>query len=309
MSTLKAAVIGVGYLGRFHAQKYAAIEDVDLYGVVDPNEENREKVAQELKCKSFSSLEPILDQVDLVSISSATKSHYELAKTCLEKRIHVLVEKPITSSADEAEELVELAKKNKRVLQVGHIERFNPVFNEALRHLDKPYYIDCRRIAPFKPRGVDVNVIYDLMIHDLDLVIAILGEVPRVEWVWSKSMVTQEADLVRVRLSANEGRTTIDIDSHRYAPMTQREMFLSQEGKEIHLDFANLKLSVAKVIGRYPDAASPIELHEADIAKTDPLMLEISDFVESVKEGRTPRVSGQDGLAALRLAEEICGRL
>ncbi len=298
---IRTGTIGVGYLGRFHAQKHKALGG--LVGIYDSNTEVSQNVSEELDVKSFESITELLDSVDAVSIASATQSHYEVAKLAIQSGKHVLIEKPITESVGDAEELVALANQNKVLIQVGHIERFNPVFKAGAKLIQKPEYIECRRIAPFKPRGVDVNVILDLMIHDLDLVLSLTEGKPEILDVWSRSIVTQDIDLVRARLRI--GETIVELDSHRFAPMTERRMFLSQHGCEVHINMGEFKLEVADVKGRYPDSQSPVVLREENFEKTDALYDEVQSFIQSIETNVEPVVSGQDGLNALQLAQEI----
>ena len=178
MSKLRAAVVGVGYLGRFHAQKYKAIADVDLVAVCDASAARAAEVAQELECAAETDYRNLIGKVDLVTVASSTPTHYEIAKTFLENGIHVNVEKPITTTSQQGEELCSLAEKNGLKLQVGHVERFNPAFEAAHKKMMVPWFIECHRLAPFKPRGVDVNVVLDLMIHDLDVILSLVDSEP-----------------------------------------------------------------------------------------------------------------------------------
>ena len=167
---LKTAVIGVGYLGRFHAQKYAMLPGSELVSVVDIDPEQGQKVADELEVSFFLDFHEVLDQVDAVSIVVPTVHHYEMAKAFMEKNIHVLLEKPFAATIEEAKELEQLSRDKNVCLQIGHLERFNPVFTEFQQLIGEPKFIENIRIAPFPKRGTDVDVILDLMIHDIDLV-------------------------------------------------------------------------------------------------------------------------------------------
>src|SRR6185312_1737816 len=175
MEKIRAAVIGVGYLGRFHAQKYAQIPGCELIAVVDSCEEVRDRVATEVSARSVGGYHELLGAVDAVSVVTPTPGHFAIARDFLSAGAHVLVEKPITETAPEARELIELAARQGRVLQVGHLERFNSAILAAEPHLRSPRFIECHRLAPYKERGTDVNVVLDLMIHDIDIVQTIVG--------------------------------------------------------------------------------------------------------------------------------------
>ena len=174
MSGLRAAVIGVGYLGRFHAQKYRDHAGVTLAGVADASPERAGEVAQEVGCPAFADYRELFGKVDLVSVVVPTQYHHEVAKACLEQGIHVLLEKPITQTVAEADELIQIAAERRLVLQVGHLERFNPAVRALQGVLLNPLFIESHRLAPFKPRGTDVNVVLDLMIHDIDILLSLV---------------------------------------------------------------------------------------------------------------------------------------
>ena len=194
---LKTAVIGVGYLGRFHAQKFASLPESELIGVVDINPEQGQKVSDELDVPFYLNFEEVINKVDAVSIAVPTVHHYKSAKTFLANGVHVLLEKPFAETIEEAEELAQLSSDNNVSLQIGHLERFNPVFAEFQQLIDQPKFIENIRIAPFPKRGTDVDVILDLMIHDIDLVLAAVGEFPEtVEAVSYTHLTLPTSDLV-----------------------------------------------------------------------------------------------------------------
>ena len=175
MKKVRAAVIGVGYLGRFHAQKYAQLEECELIAVVDARPEPREAVAAEVGAQALADYRSLLGRIDAVSIVTPTAAHYLIAREFLESGAHVLVEKPITETPEQARELIALAARHGRILQVGHLERFNSAILGAEEHLRAPRFIECHRLAPYKERGTDVSVVLDLMIHDIDIVQTLVG--------------------------------------------------------------------------------------------------------------------------------------
>ena len=204
-ATLRAAVVGVGYLGRFHAQKYAAIDGVQLVAVADPGEAARQNVARETGCRAEADWRALLGKVDLVSIATPTPYHYEVAKAFLEAGAHVLVEKPITTTVAEAKDLIAVAAANGRLLQVGHLERFNPAVLALDGLLTRPRFLESHRLAPFKARGTDVSVVLDLMIHDIDLVQHLVGQ-PLVEVSAVGAQVfSDDLDIANARLTFADG--------------------------------------------------------------------------------------------------------
>ncbi|HMB74670.1 MAG TPA: Gfo/Idh/MocA family oxidoreductase, partial [Gammaproteobacteria bacterium] len=178
MSRTRVAVVGVGYLGRYHAQKYAKSDKAELVGVCDLNETAGRAVADEISCDFYAARDQLVGKVDAVSIAATTSAHHELSKFFLERGVHVLVEKPMTVTSAEAAELAELASSRNLKLQVGHIERFNPALKSAREGLDRPSFIECHRLAPFTTRGADVDVVLDLMIHDLDVILSLVDAKP-----------------------------------------------------------------------------------------------------------------------------------
>ncbi|MGH8258819.1 MAG: Gfo/Idh/MocA family protein, partial [Steroidobacteraceae bacterium] len=170
MKKIRAAVVGVGYLGRFHAQKYAQLPDCELVAVIDTSPETRGRVAAELGTRAVADHRTLLGEVDAVSVVTPTPAHFPIARDLLAAGAHVLVEKPITETPDQARELIRLARERERVLQVGHLERFNATILAAEPHLRTPRFIECHRLAPYRERGTDVNVVLDLMIHDIDII-------------------------------------------------------------------------------------------------------------------------------------------
>src|SRR4029077_13773611 len=200
MQKIRAAVIGVGYLGRFHAQKYAQLADCALLGVVDSQADTAASVAAELQVPKLHDYRELLGKVDAVSVVTPTPTHYDIARAFLESGAHVLVEKPITETAAQAQELISVARRTQRVLQVGHLERFNPAIVAAEPLLRDPGFIECQRMAPYRERGTDVNVVLDLMIHDIDLVQMIVGsEVATLDAIGT-AVFSTEIDIANARL-------------------------------------------------------------------------------------------------------------
>jgi predicted dehydrogenase len=304
---MKFGVVGVGYLGRFHAQKYFALAPTEFVGVLDSNLVAAEAVAKETSSKVFSDLKDFCKNIDAASIATSTKGHFEVAKFLLENGKSVLVEKPITETVAQAEELCHLAQKNGALLQVGHIERFNPVFVEGLKHIQSPRFIEARRAAPLRSRGADVDVVLDLMIHDIDLVTSIVRSPVVVDQVWGCSVVSEQLDQVRARLKFANG-VVADILADRTSPVVERTFRVTQAGSHLFMDLGNLKISKSEFLGRFPKSVEPVKSSEISIEKSDALQNEVASFISAVKGKHPVAVSGQEGLQALVLATEISQR-
>jgi len=305
---LKTAVIGVGYLGRFHAQKYAALAEADLIGVVDVDPEQGQKVADELGVPFHADFREVLDQVDAVSIVVPTVHHYKTGKAFMEKGIHVLLEKPFAATIEEAEELEQLSRDKNLCLQIGHLERFNPVFTEFQQLIDRPKFIENIRIAPFPKRGTDVDVILDLMIHDIDLVLAVVGEYPESVEGTGVNIITSTADLANARLRFPSG-CIADLTASRVSDKAERKMRIFQNGLYLSLDYGKgqaRKLQVDSDAVPDPETLKP-EVFQLE--KGDALLAEIESFLSAVREGKKTQVTGQDGLNAMRVAWQIKDQL
>ena len=301
---LKTAVIGVGYLGRFHAQKYSGITDSELIGVVDVDPESAQNIADELEVPFYTDYHEVLDKADAVSIVVPTVLHYETAKAFLKNGVHVLLEKPFAANIGEAEELEQLSRDMNVRLQIGHLERFNPVFTEFQQLIDQPKFIENIRIAPFPKRGTDVDVILDLMIHDIDLVMAVVGEYPESVEGTGVNIITSTTDLANARLRFPSG-CIADLTASRVSDKAERKMRIFQSGLYLSLDYGTgqaRKLQVDPEVIPDPDTLRP---ESYQLEKGDALLAEIESFISVVREGKKPKVTGQDGLNAMRVAWQI----
>ncbi len=303
-SPLRCAVVGVGYLGRFHAQKYRVLPEVELVGVCDIQRELSKKVADELQVSSFLNYQDLVGKVEAVTVASSTQTHYEIAKYFLENGIHVHVEKPMTATSQQGEHLCQRAEQNGLVLQVGHIERFNPAFLAARDKLNRPLFMECHRLAPFKPRGNDVSVVLDLMIHDLDVILSLVrSEVVGVSAIGAK-VLTSEIDIANARLEFNSGAIA-NITASRVSQKAERKFRVFQGQQYLSLDFGLGEISLLTKNESREAHESPIQIQTWNLEKGDALLAETKAFVEAVKQNKPPVVSGRDGLVALRLAEQI----
>ena len=304
--SLKTAVVGVGHLGRFHAQKHKMISDVELLGVCDAHPEQAEKVARELGVKAYFNTQDLLkDGVEAVTVAASTPAHYELVKQFLSHGVHVLVEKPIASTSRQAEELCDLADQKGLKLQVGHVERFNPAFTSAREKIGRPRFVECHRLAPFKVRSTEVDVVLDLMIHDLDVVLSLLksSEVTSVSAVGTP-VLTKTLDLANVRLEFDCGAVA-NLTASRVSQNTQRKFRVFQEDRYVSIDFAAGVVNILTKTGDWTDGNLPLDHEEFNLEKGDALLAETKSFVEAVRDGTPVPVSGRDGLRALHLAERI----
>ncbi len=307
---LKAAVIGVGYLGRFHAQKYQSNPYVDLVGVVDTDAKAAAKVAAEVQSRAYTDYKELLSQVDLVSIVVPTKYHYAVAKDCFNAGCHVLLEKPVTQTVAEAEELILLADSKGLVFQVGHLERFNPAVMALKGVLNNPQFIESHRLSPFKPRGTDVNVVLDLMIHDIDILLSLVSHPLKTVNSVGVPVLSEEVDIANARLQFENG-CVANVTASRASREAMRKIRIFQQDAYISIDYQSRKISIYKkkkglsLIPGLPNVA----VEERSFDQGDPLKDEINAFVTAVREGTPPVVSGEDGKRALEVAIQITGKL
>jgi len=302
---IRTAVIGVGYLGRFHAQKYAGLPNSQLVGVADPSAAARAAVGAELKVAAHEDYRELLGKVDAVSIVTPTPSHFEVAKAFLEAGASVLVEKPMTVTIAEGEGLIEIAARLKRTLQVGHLERFNAAVLAVQPTLTVPRFIESARLAPFKHRGTDVDVVLDLMIHDIDLILSIVrSPVVSVDAIGS-SVFSKEIDIANARLRFANG-CVANATASRVSLKTERKLRLFQDDAYLSLDLQQKILTVIrKGTGVGPDGMPQVAIDENTYEQGDALKSEIEAFLDAVASGGPPPVSGEDGLLALRTAVSI----
>jgi predicted dehydrogenase len=308
-SKIRTAVVGVGYLGKFHAEKYATLEDANLTAVVDVDLEKAEKTASVLGTKAYACHREILDLVDAVSISVPTYAHFEVARDFLEKGVHILLEKPITTTLEEADELIAIARKTGAVLQVGHLERFNPVIVELNSVLTTPRFIESTRIAPFKPRGTDVNVVLDLMIHDIDIIQDIVrSPIIRIDSIGAP-VFTNEEDIANARIQFENG-CVANVTASRISFKSERRMRIFQPDAYIILDFQDKKISVfRKGEGEMSPGVPNVTIDKRDLGHEDVLRAEIESFLRAVAGNEQPVVTGEDGRRALKTALMINNKI
>ncbi len=309
MSKLKTAVIGVGYLGKFHADKYAAHEDCDLIAVVDANADTAKEIADKHGVQALTDYKELLGKVDAVSIAAPTTLHHEIARDFIENGSHVLIEKPITVTVDEADDLIELALANDRLIQVGHLERFNAALLDIGDALETPTFIESHRLAPFNPRATDVNVVLDLMIHDIDIILEIVKSDIKEMRVSGTQVLTNSTDIANARLEFENG-CVANITASRVSAKTERKLRIFQHNAYISVDFHNRVLSIYKKGDREIHPGIPeIVSEESTYENNDALNLEIVAFIDSIKNGTPIIVSGENGRRALDTAIKISALL
>lgn len=309
---LKTAVVGVGHLGRFHAQKHKMIEDVELVGVCDASRETADKISRELGVDAFFDPKQLIGKVDAVTVAASTNAHYELVKMFLENKIHVLVEKPITTNSKQGEELCQIAEKHGLKFQVGHVERFNPALQAARAKIGKPLFIEVHRLAPFTVRSTEVDVVIDLMIHDLDVILSMVGSEPTTVSSVGTPVLTQKLDIANARIEFENGAVA-NVTASRISQKRERKFRLFQENQYLSCDFQTGEVNLFTKTGPWNpemgaslDAGSiPIEHESFNMEKGDALFEETKSFIAAIRDNSDVGVSGRDGLKALRLAEKI----
>ncbi len=301
---LKVGVIGVGYLGRFHAQKYAGLPETELMGVADLNRERAETVARELNTRAYQDYRELLPLVSALSVAVPTSAHFAVVRDALMAGCQVLVEKPLTVTVAEADDLVALARERGRILMVGHLERFNSAMEELKRRVSRPRFIESHRLGFFKERGTDVDVVLDLMIHDLDHVLNLVPSEVREIRAAGISVLTDQVDLANARLEFADG-CIANLTASRMSFKSMRKFRLFQSDAYLAVDFENRELTAAfrkeGALGPLPGVA----LETKRYPQEDILLKEIVAFGEAVRNGKEPPISGQAGRAALALALEI----
>ena len=309
MEKVRAAVIGAGYFGRFHAEKYARLKDASIVAVADRLDARAAELARAYKTEAVADYRDLFGKVDAVSVVVPTPAHFEVAMAFLDHGVDVLLEKPMTESVSQADELIARAESAGRILQIGHLQRFSSAIMALDGVINRPVFIECNRIAPFKPRGAEVNVILDLMIHDIDLIQAIAGSpVAQVDAVGTP-VLTGEADIANVRLHFQSG-CSANVTASRVSLKNERKMRIFQPDAYFSVDFVARKLAILrKGEGEMFPGVPRIVREERSFEDGDELEREIAAFVHAVKTRTPPPVSGRDGRRALETAIMITDSL
>jgi predicted dehydrogenase len=305
MSQLRTAVVGVGYLGRFHAQKYQQVAGSTLVGVVDAHAETAARVGAELQVEFLTDYHLLLGRVDAVSIAVPTPLHFQVAHDFLDQGVHVLVEKPVTTTVAEAQALIDLAARRKCVLQVGHLERFNPAIVAAAGIMKTPRFVESHRLAPFKQRGTDVSVVLDLMIHDIDLIQELVGSPITSIDASGSAIFSNDLDIANARIRFANG-CVANTTASRVSLKQERKMRLFQDDAYLSIDLQQKILTVIRKKGDAPvESPAQVAIEEQSFDQGDALLDEITAFLRAIRDGTPPVVTGEHGKRALETAMRI----
>jgi len=305
MKKIRVGVIGVGYLGKFHAEKYARMEDVDLVGVVDLNEKEARHVAGEVGTKAYADYKDLFGIVDAVSIVVPTPAHFAVSKDFLENGIDVLIEKPMTTTLNDADELIQFAESQGLIVQVGHLERFNPAVVALRDIVNSPRFIEAHRLSIYKERCTDVSVVLDLMIHDIDIILSFVGHQVKNIHAAGIPVVSGHTDIANARVEFENG-SVANITASRISTKNERKIRLFQKDAYVSVDFANQEITVIQKGNKDNNALIPgMEIKQLCFAKTDALEDELKSFIQAVMRREFPKVTGQMGRDALKVALNI----
>ena len=297
-SKIRVGVIGLGYLGKFHFEKYLLNKSINLTSIVDIDKKNLDSVNLENIYKS-TSFKNIIEEVDAVSIVTPTITHFSIAKFFLENKVHVLLEKPMTESVSEARKLISIAKKNRCILQIGHLEQFNPAIRKLRSQLSAPEFIEVHRLCKFNPRATDVDVILDLMIHDIDIVLSLIDKDIKKISVSGKKVITNLIDIANVRIEF-EDNVVANLTASRISMKNERKMRIFLKNEYYSVDFINNELK--KLI---KNKNNSFKTTNHQFKKSDSLNEEIKNFIKACYGRERPMTSGECGLKALIIAKKI----
>ena len=305
MKKIRVGVVGVGYLGKFHAEKYSQMSTVDLVGVVDTNPSKAQEIANQVDASAFTRYDQLFGNVDAVSIAVPTPMHYAIGHDFLNHDVDVLIEKPMTTSIAEADELIETAEARGLILQVGHLERFNPAAVALDGIITRPLFIEAHRLSLYKDRNIDVSVVLDLMIHDIDLILNFVqAEVESIHAAGAP-VICEHVDIANVRLEFENG-CVANVTASRISAKNERKIRIFQRDTYISVDFANHEIVV---IGQSENARDPLipgmDIKQLSFSKTDALEEELAAFIAAVSSRQAPQVSGRAGRRALTIALDI----
>jgi len=324
MKTIRTAVIGVGHMGKEHARVYHNMPDVELVGIAELDEKRGKKVARKCRTQLYADYRDLMGKVDAVSIAVPTSHHYSVAKDFIERGVAVLVEKPMTKSVAEAEELVELARRKGVIVQVGHIERFNPALVAIQNRLKAPKFIECHRLSPFSFRSADIGVVFDLMIHDIDIILHLMqSEIKRIDAAGA-SVISRHEDVANARILFRNG-CVANVTASRVSLKTMRKIRIFEKDCYISIDCLDRKATVIRKSPKLTVESIDVEKIDAstiadlkgflfgDLLKIEkikmddyePLQRELEAFINSVRNNEPPVVSGEDGLKAVKTAASI----
>ena len=298
----RVAVVGVGRFGRQHARLYRELPEAELVGVFDADQQRAAEVAQEFECRKFSRLEELYGEVDAASVAVPTDRHAEIGQRLLEAGIDVLVEKPMARNPSEADALIASAQKHQRILQVGHLERFNPAVEAARAIVSFPLFFEAHRLSLFSPRSLEVDVVLDLMIHDLDIVLSLVNSEPEEIRGVGLAVLTPKIDIANVRLCFQNG-CVANFTASRVSTEQVRKLRWFQPHEYVSIDYARQEAAVTTV--DFSGGQPALSYRRLETLREEPLRLQLQNFLENVRERRIPKTGGKEGQRALVLAHQI----
>jgi predicted dehydrogenase len=316
---LKIGIFGAGHLGKFHLNNWKEIEDVSLVGFYDPDTVRAETIAREFGLKNYATAEALIKDIDAVDIVAPTPAHFQLCELAIKNGKHVFVEKPMCDNLEEARELVKLVKEAGIKFQVGHVERFNPAF-QAIKNLDlNPMFIEVHRLAQFNPRGTEVSVILDLMIHDIDIILHLVNSDVKQVFANGVSVLTDSPDIANVRIEFSNG-CVANLTSSRISMKKMRKMRLFQRDAYIGVDFLEKKAEIIRMKEQTeeneiafeintPSGTKPISIAQPDISNTNAIKEELQSFVHAIIHQQSTSVTEVDGLRAMEVAHQIIQKI
>ena len=305
MTKLRVAVIGAGHLGRIHTRLLKTQSEIDLVAVADPSPAAQQQIIDEFGVNVVSNYRKLIDQIDAAVIATPTRMHFEIAQELLNAKVHTLIEKPLTDSVTDANELVKTAKENGCVVQVGHVEQFNPAIKSALGLVGQPKFIQASRMSGYTFRSTDIGVVHDLMIHDIDIVLSLIqSELKYVSAVGAR-IVTNHVDIANARLEFEDGAIA-NVTASRVSAKRFRRIRVFGDACYLALNFEDQQIQISRPGKRPPDGSfAPIINSSIHVEPTQPLNSELAHFVDCVQKGRRPLVTGSDGLQALKVAYDV----
>jgi predicted dehydrogenase len=302
MSTLRVGVVGVGHIGKNHARLYSELPRGRFTAIFDTDEARAKELAEKYGVAAASSLEDFAERVDAASIATPTDSHFEVAQQLLDRGKHLLIEKPIAENTVHASELAKLAQQRSLVLQVGHVERFNPVLSALEERLTRPRFIEAHRLSPYPNRSTDIGVVLDLMIHDLEIILHLVRSPVQTIDAVGVAVLSRGEDIANARLRFENG-CVANVTSSRISPERMRKIRVFQEDAYLSLDYQNQTGEI------YRRSGNGITRGEVEIEQEEPLKRQLMSFLDCAATGRAPKVSGLQATAALELAVEITKRI
>ncbi|CAB1056005.1 Oxidoreductase, Gfo/Idh/MocA family [Olavius sp. associated proteobacterium Delta 1] len=305
MDEIRVGVIGVGYLGKFHAEKYAAMDNVRLVGVADIDQSRAEDLAARLGSRAYAHYLDLLSHVDAVSIVVPTESHFSVGLECLNHGVDVLIEKPMTATLEQADKLIDVAESRDRILQVGHLERFNPAVLALKDVITNPMFIEAHRLSIFKDRSTDVSVVLDLMIHDIDIILNIVKSEIQSIHAAGVPVICEHADIANVRLQFESG-CVANVTASRISTKNQRKIRLFQKDAYISVDFTTREITLIRRDENNSDSLVPgTDFQQLSFTEADVLENELASYIQAVRTRNAPVVSGHAGRKALAVALDI----